>query len=144
MQALVHLPRLYRSPRERSGIALGRLAPAEEAGAMAGGERRDLVEEEKLGPARIAGARIAAHHIPVPAAEVKRADDPGFRRPAARQQRPRRGIMDDPAIACEEPPFGRRMNLSERVDTVLKWYGTLPSTDLALQNRHAAKNCAAM
>src|SRR5882724_10549604 len=75
--------------------ALGRCAAAKKAGAMSGGERRRLVEEEQLGPT------AATHHVTPHALVFADADDPGFRRPAARQQRPCPRVMDDAAVAGE-------------------------------------------
>jgi hypothetical protein len=63
---------------------------------MTGGERRRLVEEEQLRPTS------SAHHVAADALVVAGADKPRLGRPAFWQQRPRRGIVDDAAIAGEE------------------------------------------
>src|SRR6185312_7295385 len=111
MEHNVHRRRI----RSRAAIAggpggakvLGRFAAAEKAGAMSGGERRRLVEEEQLGPT------AATHHIPPHALVLADADDPGFRRPAARQQRPRPRSVNDAAIAHEHAALGNGDNLAE-------------------------------
>src|SRR5579871_2428505 len=63
---------------------------------MSGRERRRLVEEEELGPAP------TCHRSPAPTFVVAEANDPGLRGPAPGEQGPRRGIVNDPAVAGEE------------------------------------------
>lgn len=88
---------------------------------MAGGERARLVEEEQLRPAGRAGRRVAAHRL-TPGARrmVERADDPGPGGPAAREQRFRRRVVDDAAIARHQAARGDGMDAAERIDAVLQ------------------------
>src|SRR6185369_7317315 len=93
MERLVHLarPRLQAAIALRPGRAerLGRLAPAEEARPMTGGERRGFIQEEELGPAP------AAHHPASHAFVGAETDDPGLARPAPAQKPPGERVMDD-------------------------------------------------
>src|SRR5262249_57689911 len=83
----------------RGAKALGIIAPAVEARAVPGREGSRLVEKEQLGPAS------PAHHLAPAAAELAEAGDPGRTRPASFQQRLGRGVMDDAAVAREQPPM---------------------------------------
>ena len=78
------------------------LAPAEEAGTVARGERGGLVEKEQFGPAPL------RHHVAAAAAELQDAGQPHRRRPALSQESFSRRIMDDAAIADKEPAMRRR------------------------------------
>src|SRR5829696_2267057 len=99
-----------------------REAAAFAAGAVAGGERRHLVEEEQLG---VAGAPDRA----MASLEVEHAADPLLRGPAPPPQRSRVTIVKAPAaIAEQEPARGRRDELAEGRDPVLQ--------------RHRGRHCA--
>src|SRR5215813_11976601 len=90
------------------------LAPAVEARPMAGRERRGFVEEEELGPA------APRHDLAPDASELADAGDPGLRRPAPAQQGARGRIMDDAAIAHEEPALRDGDDVAERRHPVLQ------------------------
>lgn len=115
----------------------GPLAPAEEAGPMPGRERGHLVQEKQFGPAGfaprlVAALPVAAHRHAPHIAEFADADDPGLQRPAFFQQRLRFGVMDDAAIAHEQPALRHGVDDAERVDAILQrhrflqWHGFLP------------------
>src|SRR5690606_17022844 len=93
---------------------VGVIAAAKEAWPMSARQGRGLVEEEQFGPA------LRRHHLAAAAAEIAQADQPCLARPALPQQRPRRGIMDDAAIASEQAAVRRGDNLACRRDTVLQ------------------------
>src|SRR5580704_10647691 len=115
MQHSIHLRshRHFPSPALRPGGAkrLRVLAPAIEARAMTGGQRDRLVEEEKLGPA------ATAHHLaPLPFV-VEQANEPCLGCPAPAEQRLRRRVMDDAAIADEKATLLDRDDSTERCST---------------------------
>src|SRR6185312_15828056 len=87
------------------------LAPAERARAVAGGERRGLVDEEELGEL----ARLH-HRAALPALELEPAGDPAAHRPAAADGPP--VVVQASAVAVDEPARGRRDQLPERRDAV--------------------------
>src|ERR1700747_596412 len=76
------------------------VAAAVEAGTVAGGEGRGLIEKEQLGPA------AAGHHVAAAAAEFQHTGEPGRRRPALLQQRPGCGIVDDAAVTDKQAALG--------------------------------------
>jgi hypothetical protein len=94
-----------------------RFAPAEEAGPMPGRESRGLVEKEQLGPA------LAGHRFPAPTFVFADTDDPGLRGPAPLEQGPRRGIVNDPAVAGEQAALGNGNDLAVRRDAILQGHG---------------------
>ena len=86
-------------------------APALGTGAVPGGERRRLVEEEQFGvvPRR--------HHRPLPPFELQQADDPPRQLPrAADLALP---VVQAPAVAHEQPAVGDRDDLAPRGHPVL-------------------------
>src|SRR5947207_9311831 len=107
----VHL----RCTRDRAAIALGPgmaeglsfLPAAEEAGAMAGRQRRRFVEKEELGPA------MPGHGLAVIVLVAELADQPALERPALLQERARCRIVDDAAIAHHHAPFRDSDDLAE-------------------------------
>ncbi len=98
-----------------------RVAAAEEARPMAGGEGRRLVEEKQFGPA------LRRHHVAAAAAKVAGADDPRLGGPAPPQQCLARGIMDDATVAGEQALVGRRNDVAERGDAILQRHESDPS-----------------
>lgn len=107
---------------ETGGEIPGTLALAVKAGAVAGGERRHLVEEEKLGPAGIAARGVASHDLAPPPTKVAHADQPGLGCPTALEQRLRVGIVDDATVSREQATRFDRVDLAERIDAVLQWH----------------------
>jgi hypothetical protein len=93
-----------------------------EAGAMPGGERGRLVEEEQLGIAR-------APNLAMPPLELEPAADPGARHPPPQPQRAV-GAMEAPAaVAEEQPPGDIGMEIAERIDAIGKRHrGTLTAS----------------
>src|SRR6185312_1076686 len=87
------------------------LAPAERARAVAGGERRGLVDEEELGEL----ARLH-HRAALPALELEPAGDPAAHRPAAADVA--RGVVQAAAVPVDKPTGKRRDQLYERRDTI--------------------------
>src|SRR5262249_3615636 len=73
--------------------------------------------KEQLGPAP------SSHHLAPPPAEFGDADQPGRTRPAPLQERLRRGIMDDAAVAREQAAMRRSDDLAGRGDAVLQANG---------------------
>ena len=94
--------------------AVGVVAAAVEARAMAGGERSGLVEEEQFGPA------ASAHHLAPAPPEFADAYEPRLRSPALVQQGFGRGIMDDAAIAREKAALRRRDDVARGSHAVLQ------------------------
>lgn len=92
------------------------VAAAERAGAMPGGQGDGLVEEEELGV--VAGR----HHLPVPVLVGERADDPGLVLPARRAEAAVR-VVQDAAVAHEEPACGVGNDLARGEDAVLEGHG---------------------
>ena len=92
---------------------------------MPGGQRGHLVEEEQLGPARAASA-VAAHRLAPPPLEVAEQMIQAFVDQRLLEQRPRRRIMDDAAIAGEQAARRHGVDVAERVDAVLQWHVDLP------------------
>jgi ketosteroid isomerase-like protein len=109
-------------PRVR-GIALCVelvLVPAERAGAMAGGERRRLVQEEQLGEA--AGLKQGP---PLPATELEPAGDPALAVVASADATGL--IVKAAAVAVDQPTAGVRNQLAERCNAVLERHLGQPS-----------------
>ena len=100
----------------RGAEALGVVAAAIEARTMAGCERGRFIEEEQLGPASL------AHHLAPASAELAEAGDPGWSGPALSQERLARGVMDDAAVAGEQPAMRRCDDVACRRDAVLQWH----------------------
>ena len=106
---------------EGAGVVFRRLTPAVEAGTVAGGERGHLVEEEELAPSCASARSVAAEGIASPAPGMDEiAHDPRLGGPAAPEQRPRVGIMNDAAVSRECAARGDRMDAAERIDAVLQ------------------------
>src|SRR4051812_2957870 len=82
---------------------------------MAGGQPRRLVEEEKL---RVAARR---HHRPMPAPELRQADQPTLHPPGATDAA--LAIVEDAPVAHHRPPLGDGGDLPERRDPVLPRHG---------------------
>ncbi len=102
-------------PRRAKAVRV--LAPAVEARTVPGRECGRLIEKEQLGPA------AAAHHLAPAPAEFADASEPGRGRPAFSEQRPGRGVVDDAAIAGEQPAVRGGDDLARRRDTVLQRHG---------------------
>jgi hypothetical protein len=111
--------------------AVGIIAAAEEARAMAGGERGGLVEKEQLGPAP------AAHHLAPPSPEFADAGDPRRARPALLQQRFRRGVVDDAAVAGEHAAMRGGDDVAGGRDAVLQGQGAAPSAVIASEAKQS-------
>src|SRR4051812_29125002 len=94
--------------------AIGVVAAAEEAWAVAGRQRGRFVEEEQFGPAP------ARHHLAAPAAEFADAGDPCRSRPALLQQGLGGGIVDDAAIAGEDAAMLGGDDVAGGCDAVLQ------------------------
>src|SRR5438445_6216463 len=92
----------------------GVIAAAEETWAMPGGKGGRFIQKEKFGPA------TPAHHFAPPALEFADTDQPGRIRPALFQERLGRGIVDDAAIAGEQPAMRIGDNVARGKDAVLQ------------------------
>src|SRR5438552_1324107 len=82
--------------------------------------RQHAIDIEQLGPA------LRPHHRAAPTAECTGADDPRLAGPAPRQQSPRRRIMDDAAIAGEEPALRNGDDLAKGRHPVLQRHSCPP------------------
>ena len=118
VQHLIHLRRAHSAEAvpllPRRAKSVGVVAAAVEARAVSGRERGRLIEKEQFGPAP------RGHHVAAAAAEFANASDPRLAAPAPVQQRLRRRIMDDAAIAGEQAALRRRDDLAGRRDTILQ------------------------
>src|SRR5580693_3081625 len=103
---------IARFPRRAKTV--GVLAAAVEAGTVSGRECGGFIEKEQLGPAS------AAHHLAPAPAEFADAGQPGGGRPALVQQGLGRGVVDDAAVAGEQPAMRRRDDFSGWRDAVLQ------------------------
>ena len=135
MQRHVHLGRPGRcGPAARLGPqrrkALGIAAAALEAGAMAGGQRRRLVEEEQLGVA------VGLHHrLAVPALELEHAGDPLPGGPAAGPERPVGQMEGAAAVAHHEAAVRRGDDLALGRDAVLERHRAICQTRRQITRR---------
>lgn len=102
------------APGRGEGAGFG--AAAFVAGAVAGGERRRLVEKEDLGIAR-------AHHRAVPVAKGETAADPGPASPARGSERPVVSMQPAAAIPQEEAADGYRLQAAIGGAAVLQGRG---------------------
>ena len=75
---------------------------------MTGGQRRHLVEEEQLGPAGIAARRVAAHHVAPAARKSQTQMIQAFVVQRLFSSVCVAGIVDDAAIAGEQPALPAR------------------------------------
>src|SRR6185369_8326768 len=100
------------------------IAAAVEAGPVAGGKRRRLVEEEQLGPAP------PRHRHTVEVLVLELADQPAFEAPALLQERAALRIVDDAAVAGEQPARRGRDDIAERGDAVLQRHDDTGSAEL--------------
>jgi hypothetical protein len=92
---------------------------AQRAGAVAGGERRPLVEDEELGePARLQEA------LPFPPAELEPAGDPAQAIVVAADAAA--GVVQAAAISVDEPAARVGDQLAEWRDAVLEWHCDAP------------------
>ncbi len=92
---------------EQRGETLGILAPAFEAGPVAGGQRRHLVEEEQFGVA-------VAPDLAMAVVEIEPAADPLLRRPAPRRELALVVVNAPAAIAQQRAARGRGDEFAER------------------------------
>ena len=106
-----HLARMQVAPDRDQTVVV--LAPALRTGAVAGGERGHLVEEEQL---RVA-ARLQKGAAPA-AAELEPARDPAFHRVAAANAA--LGVVERAAIAVDEAPGRVGDQLAQGRDPVLE------------------------
>lgn len=98
-------------PGRTKGLSAGPLTVA--AGSVPCRQCCGLVEKEELRPA------MGRHDLAAYIFELTHANDPGRVTPALAQQRPCRRIMDDPAIAHQQPTLGYRNDFSKRRHTIL-------------------------
>src|SRR5712691_4017239 len=92
---------------------VGVLAAAEEARAMARRKRGCLIEKEQLGPT------AATHYLAPATSEFADASEPRLARPAPPQGF-RCGVVDDAAIAGEDPAMRSYDDVACRRDAVLQ------------------------
>jgi hypothetical protein len=97
--------------RKQDCKSFGIPAAALETRPMAGGKRRDLVEEEQL---RV----VAAPHVALAALELQHAADPLARHPAPRTERFVVAMEFSAAIAEQSASRGCRKEVTERIDPV--------------------------
>src|SRR5262249_17699975 len=106
-----------------------------EAGPVAGGERRGLVEEEEF---RIA---VRHHHRrAMSALELEHAGDPLPRRPAPRAQRPVGAMERAAAVAEHEPPVWGGDDVALRRDRVLEGHRAICHTGPAHVSPNGARD----
>src|SRR6478609_4321489 len=99
--------------RKQDCKSFGILAAALETRPMAGGERRNLVEEEQL---RVG----AAPHVALAALEFQHAADPPPRHPTPQAERFAVAMKFPPAIAEQSASRGCREEVTERIDPILQ------------------------
>ena len=105
---------------ESASKSLSAVAPAIKAGAMTGRQGRHFIEEEEFGPASRSVWAVAAHHLAMPTLEIAFADDPRLSRPSSSQKPLRFRIVNDAAIAREQPSRGDCFDGSKGSDAVLQ------------------------
>jgi len=104
------------------GETVGGGAAAFEAGAMSGGKRGRLVEEEQLGVA------VGLHELPPPVLELQHAGDPLPGRPAARPERLIRQMEAAAAVAHHEAAVRCGDDLACGRDAVLERHRAICQT----------------
>src|SRR5262249_51399103 len=100
---------------------LGVITAAEETWTMPGGKGGRFIQKEKLGPAS------PAHHLAPPPLELADADQPGRAGPTPPEKGLGGGIMDDAAIAGEQPPMRVGDDVASGKDAVLQGHASSPS-----------------